>query len=77
MGTNRTTSASGHTLVSGRPVPHHANGRQEISNVESENKVCHNCGATESPSWRRCPQGKLLLCNACGLYHKLHGRPRP
>lgn len=40
-------------------------------------KRCSNCGATSTPSWRRCPAGKDLLCNACGLYQKLHGRPRP
>jgi hypothetical protein len=40
-------------------------------------KKCSNCGATSTPSWRRCPAGKLLLCNACGLYQKLHNRPRP
>jgi hypothetical protein len=40
-------------------------------------KCCSNCGATSTPSWRRCPEGKILLCNACGLYQKLHKRPRP
>lgn len=40
-------------------------------------KRCSNCGATSTPSWRRCPEGKALLCNACGLYQKLHKRPRP
>ena len=46
--------------------------------VASQNgKKCSNCGATSTPSWRRCPAGKNLLCNACGLYQKLHGRRRP
>ncbi|KAL1925574.1 uncharacterized protein VTP21DRAFT_457 [Calcarisporiella thermophila] len=40
-------------------------------------RECANCLATETPSWRRCPDGKQLLCNACGLYQKIHGRPRP
>ena len=40
-------------------------------------KVCSNCGCTSTPSWRRCPNGKQLLCNACGLYQKLHNKPRP
>lgn len=40
-------------------------------------KRCSNCGSTNTPSWRRCPKGKDLLCNACGLYAKLHNRPRP
>lgn len=42
-----------------------------------QQKQCANCGTSNTPSWRRCPEGKDLLCNACGLYAKLHGRPRP
>ncbi|PWY99676.1 hypothetical protein BCV70DRAFT_111146 [Testicularia cyperi] len=37
---------------------------------------CTNCGATSTPLWRRDPND-LLLCNACGLYLKLHKTPRP
>ncbi|KAH8927440.1 hypothetical protein BT69DRAFT_1330447 [Atractiella rhizophila] len=29
--------------------------------------VCHECGTTESPEWRRGPKGAKTLCNACGL----------
>ncbi|KAF9116087.1 hypothetical protein BGX27_004884 [Mortierella sp. AM989] len=51
--------------------------RQESQNHDPDPKCCDNCRTTSTPSWRRCPQGRILLCNACGLYHKLHGRPRP
>ncbi|KAI9490518.1 GATA-4 zinc-finger transcription factor, partial [Zychaea mexicana] len=37
---------------------------------------CTNCGATSTPLWRRSPEDELL-CNACGLYQKLHNAPRP
>jgi GATA-binding protein 1 len=40
-------------------------------------RICSNCVTTTTPSWRRSVDGKKLLCNACGLYQKLHGRPRP
>jgi hypothetical protein len=40
-------------------------------------KMCSNCGTTSTPSWRRCVEGKNLLCNACGLYAKLHNKSRP
>lgn len=40
-------------------------------------RVCSNCVTTSTTSWRRSTDGKKLLCNACGLYQKLHGRPRP
>ncbi|KAJ7726839.1 hypothetical protein DFH07DRAFT_930958 [Mycena maculata] len=37
---------------------------------------CSNCGATHTPLWRRGLNDELN-CNACGLYCKLHNRPRP
>ncbi|KAF9231545.1 hypothetical protein BU15DRAFT_68238 [Melanogaster broomeanus] len=37
---------------------------------------CSNCSATHTPLWRRGLNDELN-CNACGLYCKLHKRPRP
>ncbi|KAI8338473.1 hypothetical protein BC941DRAFT_423009 [Chlamydoabsidia padenii] len=37
--------------------------------------VCDDCGTSSTPLWRRY-QNKNL-CNACGLYWKLHNLPRP
>jgi len=48
-----------------------------IGTTNMPRKICSNCGSISTPSWRRCPEGKSLLCNACGLYQKLHKRPRP
>jgi len=28
---------------------------------------CHTCGVTNTPEWRRGPNGAKTLCNACGL----------
>ncbi|KIJ49400.1 hypothetical protein M422DRAFT_246490 [Sphaerobolus stellatus SS14] len=38
--------------------------------------VCTNCHTTNTPLWRRDPDGQPL-CNACGLFYKLHGVVRP
>ncbi|KAG9245746.1 hypothetical protein BJ878DRAFT_540958 [Calycina marina] len=38
--------------------------------------VCQNCQTSTTPLWRRDEIGSVL-CNACGLFLKLHGRPRP
>ncbi|KAF9966419.1 putative electron transfer flavoprotein subunit [Mortierella alpina] len=37
---------------------------------------CQNCGVTVTPLWRRSADNEPL-CNACGLYHKLHASHRP
>ncbi|KAI9344458.1 hypothetical protein BD770DRAFT_290201, partial [Pilaira anomala] len=37
---------------------------------------CTNCATTKTPLWRRNPEGHSL-CNACGLFLKLHGIVRP
>lgn len=41
-----------------------------------EHIVCANCHATDTPLWRRDASGKTI-CNACGLYYKLHHVHRP
>ncbi len=38
--------------------------------------VCQNCTTSTTPLWRRDEMGSVL-CNACGLFLKLHGTPRP
>lgn len=37
---------------------------------------CANCNTKTTPLWRKSNQGDLL-CNACGLFYKLHGVLRP
>lgn len=37
---------------------------------------CANCHTTTTTLWRRNAEGEPV-CNACGLYMKLHGVPRP
>ncbi|GJJ72264.1 GATA-binding protein, other eukaryote [Entomortierella parvispora] len=38
--------------------------------------VCANCSTTTTPLWRR-DSGGNTICNACGLYFKLHNVHRP
>ncbi|KAM7190748.1 GATA type zinc finger protein asd-4 [Rhypophila sp. PSN 637] len=43
---------------------------------ETTQPTCQNCATSTTPLWRRDEMGSVL-CNACGLFLKLHGRPRP
>lgn len=47
-----------------------------MDKVQGGNPICKNCLTSTTPLWRRDENG-ALLCNACGLFLKLHGRPRP
>ncbi|KAF9548998.1 putative electron transfer flavoprotein subunit [Mortierella hygrophila] len=38
--------------------------------------ICANCRTTTTPLWRRDSEGNTI-CNACGLYFKLHNVHRP
>ncbi|OLY81403.1 Suppressor of ferric uptake 1 [Smittium mucronatum] len=38
--------------------------------------ICYNCKTDYTPLWRRDDFGNVI-CNACGLYYKLHKQHRP
>lgn len=64
------------------PVHPNAKTTTQINNGTTTTKlnilspVCRNCKTQTTPLWRRDETGQVL-CNACGLFLKLHGRPRP
>ncbi|CAK5128369.1 unnamed protein product [Meloidogyne enterolobii] len=41
-----------------------------------QNLICSNCNTTITTLWRRNHNGEPV-CNACGLYYKLHHIARP
>lgn len=53
-------------------------GNRPASNANLQNgrTECTNCHTRTTPLWRRNPEGEPL-CNACGLFLKLHGTVRP
>jgi len=50
--------------------------KKRLSSARREGTECMNCKTTSTTLWRRNPNGDPL-CNACGLYQKLHNVERP
>lgn len=50
--------------------------KSTINTNTNTSSVCANCQTTTTPLWRRDATGKTI-CNACGLYYKLHQVHRP
>eukprot|EP00158_Paraphelidium_tribonemae_P005516 Partr_v1_DN27381_c2_g1_i4_m46154 putative ZnF_GATA len=66
----------GSALADGWTMYQQQSACKRSSGKKRKPKLCANCGATSAPAWRRGPGGRESLCNACGLYVKLHGKPR-
>lgn len=66
------------TTPTSSSTANHATQKIHVNTTPSEGKrpICSNCETTSTPLWRRSANDELL-CNACGLYAKLHNAPRP
>ncbi|CAK7222021.1 Sodium- and chloride-dependent GABA transporter 1 [Sporothrix curviconia] len=72
-------SSVAHSRPSTPPIPSSKQGSSTNLQAQGESSApttCTNCFTQTTPLWRRNPEGQPL-CNACGLFLKLHGVVRP
>uniref|UniRef100_A0A915BUB7 GATA-type domain-containing protein n=1 Tax=Parascaris univalens TaxID=6257 RepID=A0A915BUB7_PARUN len=70
----QTSQQASHSSSGGKSRPQQK--KNQSSSQRRQGLVCANCHGTNTTLWRRNAEGEPV-CNACGLYFKLHNVHRP
>ncbi|KAK4055645.1 GATA zinc finger protein 3 [Microbotryomycetes sp. JL201] len=63
--------------TSAAPSPVGPNPAPLPPGYNKDQPICANCATQTTPLWRRSHDSAHILCNACALFFKMKGRPRP
>ena len=61
----------------GKKSSQRASGGHKRPAVARTDVNCAHCNTSNTPLWRKDRATGLMLCNACGIYLKTHGKHRP
>lgn len=77
-GTTGYSPPNAHRSQARHSTPRKRTRAANVSGNGSPGNVCSNCNTTDTPMWRRGgDDGKVLLCNKCGLFWARHNKLRP
>ncbi|KAI9266664.1 GATA zinc finger-domain-containing protein [Phascolomyces articulosus] len=54
-------------IVPAEEMQQRKNKKKRVEVEPPQQRVCTDCGTTDSPEWRKGPNGPKTLCNACGI----------
>ncbi|ORE18776.1 hypothetical protein BCV71DRAFT_226745 [Rhizopus microsporus] len=69
MAAEQTRASNSEALFNQQESTSSSRQRKRVQKRPAFQGRCHSCNISETPEWRRGPDGARTLCNACGLHY--------